>query len=195
MLALPLKDPLQIHADSRLGFRSDFNGVKRDYFDDDRQSRDAHSIGRTRVQKTEENAQHSVEINIDFDKFDSKSVQVTQRTSKKDREASARERSASRKKDLSAREEKLIDKQLGQIEIEPSPDPWRLKKKTRLAPSSTNQIKDYLAVLRTVEKEVASIDDYVKDCISKYGLFAFEIKQFYSDELIAKAKFVERYRV
>ena len=68
MRARPLK------SDSRLGFQTDFNSVKRDYFDD-RQSRDAQSIGMTRAQRTEENAKHSVEINIDFDKpFDSQSV-------------------------------------------------------------------------------------------------------------------------
>ena len=42
---------------------------------------------------------------------------------------------------------------------------------------------------------MASIDDYVKGCVSKYGLFVFEIKQFYSDELIARAEFVERFQV
>ena len=47
---------------------------------------------------------------------------------------------------------------------------------TRLTPSRKNQIKDYLAVLRLVEKEVASIDEFVKECIEKYGVFIFELQ-------------------
>lgn len=57
------------------------------------------------------------------------------------------------------------------------------------------QIKEYLAILRRVETEVASIDEYVDLCLKKYGPFVFNIKQFMGDELFCKVVFVERYKV
>ena len=54
-------------------------------------------------------------------------------------------------------------------------------------------IKDYIAVLRRVEKEVARLDPYVAYCNNKYRPFMFNIQQFLSDELIVSSKFVEFY--
>lgn len=73
--------------------------------------------------------------------------------------------------------------------------PWQLQKKRRLSEASKQEIKDYLAVLRRVEKEVARLDPYVDYCVNKYRPFMFNIQQFLTDELIASSKFAEFYEV
>lgn len=73
--------------------------------------------------------------------------------------------------------------------------PWKLKSQKRISNKTEQEIKDYLAVLRRVESEVAELDKYVEYCINKYRPFLFNIQVFLTDELIGSTKFVERHEV
>jgi len=79
--------------------------------------------------------------------------------------------------------------------LEQQHTPWKLKAQQRISNSVEQEIKDYLAVLRRVEDEVAELDRYVEHCIIKYKPFMFNIQVFLTDELIGSAKFVERLEV
>ena len=65
-----LKVPLTVNLDSRIGFQTDFNRSEnhQDFFDDDKKSREAQSIGGVPLKEKELYLKPSLDIKIDFDK-------------------------------------------------------------------------------------------------------------------------------